>query len=234
MGDAGKYQVKKQRAFVKGVEVPRLVTLKKHQYTLNRREVNLDKEFKSNAKKYKQIITASKNVFGVTINLVQMLSSFKEAQKQEIAEMIETYKIQLAKYYKVVENEGKPEGEEPTEVVFFEHKNKLDRFVADRNIDGICEVLLSFRVNALQIAPELRKNLVYELIRNDLFKIEETEKFDFLLNLLDYQSPKLRYAIIPLVSIVCSTLRGVEYVTHRRNMVVVGRIIKVAMVRRRC
>jgi len=25
----------------------------------------------------------------------------------------------LAKYYKVVENEGKPEGEEPTEVVFF-------------------------------------------------------------------------------------------------------------------
>ena len=94
--------------------MPRLITLKKHQYTLNRREVNLDKEFKNNAKKYKQIITASKNVFGVTINLVQMLSSFKESQKQEIAEMIETYKIQLAKYYKVVENEGKPEGEEPT------------------------------------------------------------------------------------------------------------------------
>ncbi len=44
--------------------------------------------------------------------------------------MIETYKIQLAKYYKVVENEGKPEGEEPTEVVFFEHKTKLDKFVA--------------------------------------------------------------------------------------------------------
>ena len=55
-----------------------------------------------------------------------------------------------------------------------EHKTKLDKFVADRNIDGITEVLLSFRVNALQIAPELRKNLVYELIRNDVFKIEET------------------------------------------------------------
>lgn len=149
-----------------------MLTLKKSQYALNRREVNLDREFKNNARKYKQIISASKNVFGVTINLVQMLTGFKESQKPEIAEMIETYKIQLAKYYKVVENEGKPEGEEPTEVVFFEHKNKLDRFVAERNIDGICEVLLSFRVNALQIAPELRKNLVYELIRNDLFKIE--------------------------------------------------------------
>lgn len=77
------------------------------------------KDFKENSKKYKQIISASKNVFSVTINLVQMLSSFKESNKPEIAEMIETYKIQLAKYYKVVENEGKPEGEEPTEVVFY-------------------------------------------------------------------------------------------------------------------
>ena len=34
-----------------------------------------------------------------------------------------------------------------------EHKTKLDRFVAEKNIDGITEVLLSFRVNALQIAP---------------------------------------------------------------------------------
>ena len=92
--------------------------------------------------------------------------------------MIDTYKVQLTKYYKVVENEGKPEGEEPTETVFFEHKNKLERYVHEKNVDGICEVLLSFRVNALQIAPELRKNLVYELIRNDLFKIEETEGLD--------------------------------------------------------
>ena len=53
---------------------------------------------------------ASKSVFQVTISLVQMLSNFKESNKSEIAEMIETYKIQLAKYYKVVENEGKPEG----------------------------------------------------------------------------------------------------------------------------
>ena len=112
-------------------------------------------------------------------------------------------------------------------MVFFEHQNKLDRFVAAKNIDGICEVLLSFRVNALQIAPELRKNLVYELIRNDLFKIEETDRFDFLLSLLENNSPKLRYAIIPLVSIVCSTLRGVEYITTKKNMAVINRIVKV-------
>ena len=39
------------------------------------------------------------------------------------------------------------------------------------NYLGMIEVLLSLRVNALQIAPELRKNLVYELIRNDILNI---------------------------------------------------------------
>ena len=117
--------------------------------------------------------------------------------------------------------------------MFFEHKNKLEKYVADKNIDGICEVLLSFRVNALQIAPELRKNLVYELIRNDLFKIEETESFEFLLDLLDNPNPKLRYSLLPLISIVCSTLRGVEYITSRKDVTVVRRVIKVRLKIRR-
>lgn len=141
--------------------------------------------------------------------------------------MIETYKGQLGKYFKVVENEGKPENEEPTETVFFEHKHKLEKFVAEKNIDGICEVLLSFRVNALQIAPELRKNLVYELIRNDLFKIEELESFQFLLEMLDNPNAKLRYSLLPLISIICSTLRGVEYITSRKDLTIVRKVIKV-------
>ena len=47
------------------------------------------------------------------------------------------------------------------------------------------------------------------------------------MGLLEHTSPKLRYAIIPLVSIVCSTLRGVEYITYKRNPIVISRIIKV-------
>ena len=38
---------------------------------------------------------------------------------------------------------------------------------------------------ALPNLIQIRKNLVYELIRNDIFNIEATEKFDFLLSLLD-------------------------------------------------
>lgn len=96
--------LKKHKAFTKGVEPPRLVTLKKSSFQLNRREVSLERESRNNTKKYRQIISAAGSVFQVTINLVTMLSSFKEAVKPEIAEMIETYKIQLAKYYRVVQN----------------------------------------------------------------------------------------------------------------------------------
>ena len=39
------------------------------------------------------------------------------------------------------------------------------------NTDSIIEVLLSLRVNALQISPELRPNLVSELIKSDIFMI---------------------------------------------------------------
>jgi hypothetical protein len=68
---------KKFKAFTKGVEKPRILEMKENNYEISKRELNLRKDFKENGKRYKQIITASKNVFQVTINLVQMLSSFK-------------------------------------------------------------------------------------------------------------------------------------------------------------
>ena len=66
-----------------------------------------------------------------------------------------------------------------------EHKQKLIQAKVDSNIKGIIEVLLSLRVNALQISPELRKNLVYELIRNDVFLLTTRARNDFLLELME-------------------------------------------------
>jgi hypothetical protein len=57
-----------------------------------------------------------------------------------------------------------------------EHKNKLIQAKVENNYKKIVEVLLSLRVNALQISPELRKNLVYELIRNDVFLLTTRAK----------------------------------------------------------
>ena len=58
-----------------------------------------------------------------------------------------------------------------SENVLQEHKNRIIRAKAEGNFENIIEVLLSLRVNALQISPELRRNLVAELIKNDIFLI---------------------------------------------------------------
>lgn len=77
--------------------------------------------------------------------------------------------------------------------------------------NAIIEVLLSLRVNALQIAPELRKNLVYEIIRNDVFLLTTKAGNQFLQELLSINVVGLRHALLSLISIVASTLKGVEY-----------------------
>jgi hypothetical protein len=53
-----------------------------------------------------------------------------------------------------------------------DHRSKLLKAKEiDNNIENIIEVLLSLRVHALQISPELRRHLVHELIKSDIFFI---------------------------------------------------------------
>lgn len=99
--------------------------------------------------------------------------------------------------------------------------------MADNNVEGIIEILLSLRVNALQIAPELRKNLVEELIRRDIFKITQDENFKFLLHILNIKNKSLRHAITSLISVVVSTIKGIEYIAYNNNDAIIQRVIKI-------
>lgn len=92
-----------------------------------------------------------------------------------------------------------------------EHKKKLISAKDSKNNENIIEVLLSLRVNALQISPELRKNLVYELIRNDVLNLEETKENFFVLDLLNVHAYNLKHATLSLISIIAATFKGVEY-----------------------
>lgn len=92
-----------------------------------------------------------------------------------------------------------------------EHKKKLISAKEEKNNENIIEVLLSLRVNALQISPELRKNLVYELIRNDVLNIEEAKENSFVLDLLNVHAYNLKHATLSLISIIAATFKGVEY-----------------------
>ena len=147
-------------------------------------------------------------------------------EHENLVELLENYKINLGKYHKIVINDGKPEGRELiTEHVMLDHKNKLITHFRGNNVDGL--VLLSLRVNALQIAPELRKNLVYELIRNDIFDIINENSFDMIVKILDIDNNSLKHATTSLISVISSTLKGVEYLTHGGNMIIIAKIIRV-------
>lgn len=87
---------------------------------------------------------------------------------------------------------------------------------------------MSLRVNALQIAPELRKSLVEELIRRDIFKVTQYDNFNFLMDILNIKNKSLRHAVTSLISVIVSTLRGIEYLTAGgSDTTVLDKIIKI-------
>jgi len=72
-----------------------------------------------------------------------------------LGESIENYKIQLGKYHKILLSEIKNEKSELfSEAIMSEHKMKLIKAKEENNVENVIEVLLSLRVNTLQISPE--------------------------------------------------------------------------------
>ena len=118
----------------------------------------------------------------------------------------------MDKYDQILSSEGRADRTKLfSEAVMTEHKNKLIQAKQQGNIKGVIEVLLSLRVNALQISPELRKNLIYELVRNDVFLLQSSVSDQFLIELLSINQPAMQHAILSLISVIASTLKGVEY-----------------------
>jgi hypothetical protein len=197
----------------------------------SKNEVQLERENREKGRKYQEVLQAGRQIFSVSINLLQIIHNIKESSSryEALNETIENYKIQLGKHHKVIINEGRVEGSELiSESVIKDHKAKLEQYFADRNVEGIIEILLSLRVNALQIAPELRKSLVEELIRRDIFRVAQGEGFDFLMDILNIKNKSLRHAVTSLISVIVSTLRGIEYLTAGgADAVVLDKVIKV-------
>ena len=118
------------------------------------------------------MLQSARQIFSIAINCLQQLHNIKDGNSvaENLGETIENYKVQLSKYNKILSSEGRCDRSELfSENVMQEHKTRLTKAKDLGDTRQIIEVLLSLRVNALQIAPELRKNLVYEIIRNDVF-----------------------------------------------------------------
>lgn len=69
-----------------------------------------------------------------------------------------------------------------------------------------------------------------ELIRRDIFKISQNDSFDFLMEILNIKNKSLRHAVTSLISVIVSTLRGIEYLTAGgSDTTVLDKVIKVQL-----
>lgn len=59
-------------------ELPRLYLMLKGDGTKTKREINLENDIKAQNKKYQQILQAGRQIFSVSINLLQILHQFRE------------------------------------------------------------------------------------------------------------------------------------------------------------
>lgn len=182
------------------------------------REKRLEKDLKVLQNKHSGILQSARQIFAIAVNCLQHLHSLKDGQQtsENLGEAIENYKIQLGKYHKILLSELKQDDKSQlfSEAILSEHKNKLIKAKDENNVENIIEVLLSLRVNALQISPELRRNLVTELIKNDMFLITQNKNNNFVMDLLNISSHGLKHAICALVSVIASTAKGVDYLTQ--------------------
>jgi len=192
------------------------------------REKKLEKEVSELGNKHNAVLQSARQIFSIAINCLQQLHNIKDGNSmgENLGETIENYKVQLGKYQKIIASEGADRSELFSETVMMDHKKKLIAAKEENNSENIIEVLLSLRVNALQISPELRKNLVYELIRNDIFLISAKKHNQFILDLLAIGSHALRHALCALISVIASTYKGVEYLVEN-DLSVMQRIMDV-------
>lgn len=143
------------------------------------------------------------------------MTSINDSKKipNDLKETIQNYKGQVGRYNKIVmSDEWDEKTELMTQAVLVEHKKKLIQAKDSKNNEGVIEVLLSLRVNALQISPELKKNLISEFIQNDILCIQEPKSNQFILDLLNIHAYNFRNAVLSIISIIASTFKGVQYI----------------------
>ena len=139
-------------------------------------------------------------------------------------------KTQLAKYHRIIINEGKAEGKELIqEEKIKAHHDELLKHVTEKYADGVSETLTSIRVDALRIAPELKVSFVNEIVNHDILEIRKTDGFSFIDTLFElaHNSPSVKHSLVALCSVLATVPKGIEYITHKGVTEVIDKIMNV-------
>ena len=217
-------RVEKKNSKEKNNEKKQESKLTKYLKNLNERNRQFSKfneTYKSLERKYKSILLSARQIFSVSIECLELLKEIKEGNnKENLEEKIENMKNQIGKYHKIILNDKYDENTKTiNKAIIIEHKNILKKAKEEKNNEKIIEILLSLRVYALNIQPELKRNLIEELINIDVLNIKENKSNEFILDLLNIHSYNMKHAILSLISIISSIRKGVEYINLNNNKI---------------
>ena len=158
---------------------------------------------------------------------IQELTEDNRKKLEEYNNKVKYYKFQIGKYNQIlIDDEGNTKAELINKQIILEHKNNLNTAKNDKNNMRIMEILLSLRLYALQTLPELRKDFIDELIKNDILYITEPKNNYFINELLNIRSYQIRHSILSIISIITSTYEGVNYLLSN-NYSILEKIIEI-------
>lgn len=141
---------------------------------------------------------------------------------------MEKIKGELVKYYSAVVNEGKTEYESKiNEEEIKKMKDSLTTSIVSKTQDKIQESLEYFRIAGLRLAPELRVDYVYQLITQDVLNLKGETGKEMINDFLEGKEFESSRKIIPLISLICSTSQGIDYIKEFQNMRIIVQILNV-------
>ena len=190
-------------------------------------------------KKRQILLQFSRQIYSLIISYIKEFQDIKnildtseltEENRKKVEDYnskVNYYKLQIGKYNQIlIDDTWNSKTELINKEIILEHKNSLN--IAKNNNDNIkiMEILLSLRLIALQTVPDLRKNLINELITNDILYITETKNNFFINELLNIHSYQIRHSILCIISIISSTYEGVNYLLSN-NYSILEKIIEI-------
>jgi hypothetical protein len=194
--------------------------------------INLDK-------KRQALLQFSRQMYSIMISYIKDFQDIKnvldiqeltEENRKKVEEYntkVNYYKLQIGKYNQILlDDEWNTKSELINKEIILEHKNNLNTAKNDKNNIRIMEILLSLRLYALQTIPEQRKNLIEELIKNDILYITEPKNNFFINELLNIHSYQIRHSILSIISIISSIYEGVNYLLTN-NYSILEKIIEI-------
>ena len=190
----------------------------------------LKQEYSNSEKKRYTILQCARQLFSIVVNCIEELQNISESTENiidNIKMFIDKYKTQIGKYHQILLNdEWDSRADLITKEIISEHKKILWSSKLANDIQKIIEILLSLRLHALKTNPELRKNLISELVKNDILFITSTKSTIFIKDILNIHSYNIRHGILSFISIIVSTQEGVEYIT-KVNYDIIQKIIEI-------